>query len=87
MLSPDLFSHGSRSDFIKLPNSRGTKETRNRRERQTGSEILNRDDPVNPVEEDDIEEPEEIGEIDLGSWRLQEVKNALKGTKPRKVLE
>ena len=30
------------------------------------SEILNRDDPVNPVEEDEIEEPEEIGEIDFG---------------------
>ena len=25
------------------------------------SEILNRDDPVNPVEEDEIEEPKEIG--------------------------
>ncbi|KAL9959458.1 hypothetical protein ACROYT_G032784 [Oculina patagonica] len=49
------------------------------------SEILNRDDPVNPVEEDEIEEPEEIGEIDVGSWRLQEVKDALKGTKPGKA--
>ncbi|KAL9963605.1 hypothetical protein ACROYT_G027128 [Oculina patagonica] len=49
------------------------------------SEILNRDDPVNPVEEDEIEEPEEIGEIDLGSWRLPEVKDALKGTKPGKA--
>ena len=49
------------------------------------SEILNRDDPVNPVEEDEIEEPEEIGEIDLGRWQLQEVKDALKGTKPGKA--
>ena len=49
------------------------------------SEILNRDDPVNPVEEDEIEEPEEIGEIELGCWRLQEVKDALKGTKPGKA--
>ena len=49
------------------------------------SEILNRDDTVNPVEENEMEEPEEIGEIDLGSWRLQEVKDALRGTRPGKA--
>ena len=30
------------------------------------TEILNRDDPTNPVEEDEIVESEEIEEIDLG---------------------
>ena len=49
------------------------------------SEILNSDDPTNPVEEDEIVELEEIEEIDLGRWRLQEVKNALKRTKSGKV--
>ena len=44
-------------------------------------EILNRDDPTNPVEEDEIVESEEIEEIDLGRWRLQKVKDALKRTK------
>ena len=33
------------------------------------SEVLNRDDPMNPVEEDEIEELEEPEEIDLGRWR------------------
>jgi len=51
------------------------------------SEILNRDDPVNPVEENERKEPEEIGEIDLGNCSLQEVKVALKGTKPEKASE
>ena len=32
------------------------------------NEILNRDDPTNPVEEDEIVESEEIEEIDLGRW-------------------
>ena len=32
------------------------------------NEILNRDDPTNPVEEDEIAESEEIEEIDLGRW-------------------
>ena len=32
------------------------------------SEILNRDVPMNPVEEDGGEELEEIEEIDLGRW-------------------
>lgn len=42
------------------------------------SEILNRDDPVNHVEE-----PEEVREINLGRWQLQvEVKDTLKRTKP-----
>ena len=49
------------------------------------SEILNRDDPANPVEEDEIEELEEIEEIDVGRWRIQEVKDALKKTKPGKA--
>ena len=49
------------------------------------SEILIRDDPKNPEEEDEIVESEEIEEIDLGRWRLQEVKDALKRTKPGKV--
>ena len=33
------------------------------------SEILNRDDPTNPLEEDEIVELEEIEEIGLGRWR------------------
>ena len=49
------------------------------------SEILIRDDPKNPVEEDEVVESEEIEEIDLGRWRLQEVKDALERTKPGKV--
>ena len=35
------------------------------------SEILIRDDPKNPEEEDEIVESEEIEEIDLGRWRLR----------------
>ena len=42
------------------------------------SEILNRDVPINPVEEDGGEELKEIEEIDLGRWRVHEVKSALK---------
>ena len=49
------------------------------------SEILNRDDPTNPVEEYSREEADEIEEIDLGRWRVQEVKNALKNTKAGKA--
>ena len=49
------------------------------------SEILNRDNPTNPGEEDEIVESEVIEEIDLGRWRLQEVKDALKKTKPGKA--
>ena len=49
------------------------------------SEILTTEDPKNPVEEDEIVESEEIEEIDLGRWRLQEVKDALKRTKPGKA--
>ena len=45
-------------------------------------EILITEDPKNPVEEDEIVESEEIEEIDLGRWRLQKVKDALKRTKP-----
>ena len=40
------------------------------------SEVLNRDDPTSPLEKDEIVESEEIGEKDLGRWRLQEVKAA-----------
>ena len=32
------------------------------------SEEINRNDPTNPVEEDEIAESEEIEEIDLGRW-------------------
>ena len=46
------------------------------------SEVLNRDDPTNPLEEDEIVESEEIEEIELGRWRLQEFKDTLKKTKP-----
>ena len=49
------------------------------------SEILIRDDPKNPLEDDEIVELEETEEIDLGRWRLQEVKDALKKTKPGKA--
>ena len=49
------------------------------------SEILNRDNPTNPGEEDETVESEVIEEIDLGRWRLQEVKDALKRTKPGKA--
>ena len=46
------------------------------------SEIFNRYDPTYPLEEDEIVESEEIEEIDLRRWRLQEFKGALKRTKP-----
>ena len=49
------------------------------------SEVLKRDDPTNPVEEYSREETDEIEEIDLGRWRVQEVKNALKNTKAGKA--
>ena len=49
------------------------------------SEILNRDDPTNSVEEYSREETDEIKEIDLRRWRVQEVKNALKNTKAGKA--
>ena len=62
-------------------------ETRGRLQRwvEHFREILNRDDPTNPVEGDEIVESEEIEEIDLGRLRLQEVKDALKRTKPGKA--
>ena len=47
------------------------------------SEIFNRDNPTNPVEEDEIVESEEIEEIDLGRWRLQEVKEGVKEDEAR----
>ena len=46
----------------------GTKE-RLQRWVEHFSEILNRDDPTNPVEEDGIVQSEQIKEIDLGRWR------------------
>ena len=49
------------------------------------SEILITEDPKNPVEEDEIVESEEIEEIDLGRWRLQEVNDVLRRTKPEKA--
>ena len=49
------------------------------------SEMLNRDDPTNPVQEDGMVESEDIKEIDLGRRRSQEVKHALKRTKPGKA--
>ena len=49
------------------------------------SEILNRDVPMNPVEEDGGEDLDEIEQIDLGKWRIQEVKSALKMTKRGKA--
>lgn len=49
------------------------------------SEILNRDDPTNPVEGDKIEEQEEIEAIHVGGWRIQEVKDALRKTEPGKA--
>ena len=49
------------------------------------SEILNRDDPTNPEEENGIVESEDIKEIDPGRWLLQEVKDALKRTNSGKA--
>lgn len=49
------------------------------------SEILNRGDPTNLMEKDEIKELEEIEETDAGRWRIQEVKEALRETKPRKA--
>ena len=49
------------------------------------SKILIRDVLMNPVEEDGGDEQEEIGKIDLGRWRIQEVKNALKMIKQGKA--
>ena len=62
-------------------------ETKERLQREVEhfNKILNRDDPTNPLQEDEIVESEEIEEIDLGRWRLQEVKDALKRTKPGKA--
>ena len=40
---------------------------------------------MNPVEEYGSEETDKIEEIDLGRWRVQEVKNALKSTKTGKA--
>ena len=40
---------------------------------------------MNPVEEGGGEELKEIEEIDLGRWRVQEVKSAFKMTKRRKA--
>ena len=37
------------------------------------------------MEENEIVESEQIEEIDLGRWRLQEFKSALKRTKPGKA--
>ena len=50
----------------------GTKE-RLQRWVEHFSEILNRDDPTNPVEEDGIVESEDIKEIDLGRWERFDV--------------
>ena len=47
--------------------------------------MLNREDPKNLVEEDEIVESEEIEEIELGRWRLQEFKDTLMKTKPGKA--
>ena len=52
--------------------------------RVTGT--LNRDDPKNLVEEDEIEELEEIEEMGVGRWQIQEVKEALRKTKPGKAV-
>ena len=41
---------------------------------------LNRDDPTNPAEGDEIEELKEIEEKDVGGWRIQEVKDTLRKT-------
>ena len=49
-----------------MPNT----ETRERVQRWVEhlSEILNRDDPTNPVKEDEVVEKEEIEEIGLRRW-------------------
>ena len=46
-------------------------ETKERLQREVEhlNKILNRDDPTNPLEEDEIVELEEIEEIGLGRWR------------------
>ena len=49
------------------------------------SEILNRDDPINPMEANEIEKLEEIEEIVVGRWRIQEVEDALRKTEPGKT--
>ena len=49
------------------------------------SEILNRDEPTNPVEEDKKLESEKFEEIELGRWRLQEFRDTLKRIKPGKA--
>jgi len=62
-------------------------ETRERLQRWVEhlTEILNRNDPTNPLEGDEIIESEEIEEIERESWQLQEFKEALKRTKPGKA--
>ena len=46
-------------------------ETKERLQREVEhlNKILNRDDPTNPLEEDERVELEEIEEIGLGRWR------------------
>ena len=45
------------------------------------SEILNRDAPIDPITEDEIEDVEEIEEIDTGRLRISEARSALKRTR------
>lgn len=49
------------------------------------SKVLNRAELENPVDNDNLGEIDEIKEIDLGAWRVQEVTNALKTTKRGKA--
>lgn len=50
------------------------------------SEVLNREEPVNPVENGDLVDMEEIQEIDLETWQAQVI-NVLKRPKIGKAAE
>lgn len=48
-------------------------------------ELLNRDDPVDPVTLEEVDEGEEIEDIGTGDWTVDEVKSALKSVKSGKA--
>ena len=61
------------------------KKDRMDRWRKHFSEILNREDPTNPVTVEDVEEVDAIEDIDIGPWTDSEVRSALKRTRNGKA--
>ena len=64
---------------------RTVKSDRMERWKEHFSEILNRDAPIDPITEEEIEEAEELEDIDTGRWRISEVRSALKRTRSGKA--